>query len=286
MASVFALFTENARSRRALQFLFALILESKENKATVPIYYEARPAKIELKPEERPKIDPNFEEGASRTGVRGRGGIHEGMSAPEVGVVGSDGRDEQTHRARGRGLGDSFAASCANILPSRQTGESDTNSAATGGITVRGLGGRGVERFEHDFMMRGHYGLPKARRWIKKEYISNRERALEKPGEMDTGTVIARGGEKPDVGVFMWQRFIFGMHWKHGGTMYYDELSADSKEAAAEYFIDNKRDDVALIRVEFVGPEQGGVQEPAKSPVSPFGPLVARRRTDKDEDAR
>lgn len=38
------------------------ILQSKEDKVTVPIYYEARLAKIDLKPEERPKIDPNFEE--------------------------------------------------------------------------------------------------------------------------------------------------------------------------------------------------------------------------------
>jgi type I restriction enzyme R subunit len=38
------------------------ILQSKEDKATVPIYYEARLAKIDLKPEERPKIDPNFDE--------------------------------------------------------------------------------------------------------------------------------------------------------------------------------------------------------------------------------
>src|ERR1035437_9391221 len=38
------------------------ILQSKEDKATVAIYYEARLAKIDLKPEERPKIDPNFEE--------------------------------------------------------------------------------------------------------------------------------------------------------------------------------------------------------------------------------
>src|ERR1039457_6967000 len=38
------------------------ILQSKEDKATVPIYYEARLAKIDLKPGERPKIDPNFEE--------------------------------------------------------------------------------------------------------------------------------------------------------------------------------------------------------------------------------
>ncbi|MGA2853923.1 MAG: type I restriction endonuclease subunit R [Verrucomicrobiota bacterium] len=33
-----------------------------EDKATVPIYYESRLAKLELKPEEKPKIDPNFEE--------------------------------------------------------------------------------------------------------------------------------------------------------------------------------------------------------------------------------
>jgi type I restriction enzyme R subunit len=35
-----------------------------DDKTTVPIYYEARLAKIDLKPEEHPKIDPNFEEGA------------------------------------------------------------------------------------------------------------------------------------------------------------------------------------------------------------------------------
>jgi type I restriction enzyme, R subunit len=38
------------------------ILQSREDKATVPIYYEARLAKIDLKPEERPKIDPDFAE--------------------------------------------------------------------------------------------------------------------------------------------------------------------------------------------------------------------------------
>jgi type I restriction enzyme R subunit len=38
------------------------ILQAKEDHATVPIYYEARLAKIDLKPEERPRIDPNFEE--------------------------------------------------------------------------------------------------------------------------------------------------------------------------------------------------------------------------------
>jgi hypothetical protein len=53
-------------------------LQSKEDKATVPIYYEARLAKVDGKPEERLKIDPNFEEGASRTGIGRRGGSHEG----------------------------------------------------------------------------------------------------------------------------------------------------------------------------------------------------------------
>jgi hypothetical protein len=68
--------------------------------------------------------------------------------------------------------------------------------------------------------------------------------------------------------------------------MYYDELPASSKEEAAEYFIDHKRDDVALVRVELVGPDDSGVCEYAHSPISPFGPLKARRRLDRDEDAR
>ena len=38
------------------------ILQAKDDRATVPIYYEARLAKIELKPEERPTIDPEFDE--------------------------------------------------------------------------------------------------------------------------------------------------------------------------------------------------------------------------------
>jgi hypothetical protein len=40
----------------------------------------------------------------------------------------------------------------------------------------------------------------------------------------------------------MWQNYIFGMHWKHGDKMYYDELSSESKDKAAGYFIDNCRD--------------------------------------------
>jgi len=84
----------------------------------------------------------------------------------------------------------------------------------------------------------------------------------------------------------MWQQFIFGMHWMHEAKMYYDELSADSREAAAEYFIEHKRDDVSLVKVELIGPDDGGVREFAHSPVSPFDPLKARRKLDQDEDAR
>ena len=68
--------------------------------------------------------------------------------------------------------------------------------------------------------------------------------------------------------------------------MYYDELTAASQDEAAGYFIDHMRDDVSLIRVELVGPDEPGPREYAHSPVSPFSPLMARRRLDKDEDAR
>jgi hypothetical protein len=84
----------------------------------------------------------------------------------------------------------------------------------------------------------------------------------------------------------MWQNYIFGMHWKHRDQMYYDELSAESQDEAAGYFIDHMREDISLVRVELVRPDDGGVRELAKSPVSPFAPLKARRRTDEDEDAR
>ena len=44
-----------------------------EDEAAVPNYYEGRLAKMELKTEERRKIDPNIEESASRTCIRTRG---------------------------------------------------------------------------------------------------------------------------------------------------------------------------------------------------------------------
>lgn len=68
----------------------------------------------------------------------------------------------------------------------------------------------------------------------------------------------------------MWQSYIFGMHWKHQGKMYYDELLVESQDEAAGYFIDHCRDDVSLVRVELVAPDHGGTREFARSPVSPL----------------
>ncbi len=55
--------------------------------------------------------------------------------------------------------------------------------------------------------------------------------------------------------------------------MYYDELPAGSMEEAAEYFIDHKRDDVSLVRVELVGTDEPGTREYAHSPVFPIQPV-------------
>ena len=85
----------------------------------------------------------------------------------------------------------------------------------------------------------------------------------------------------------MEQMLIFRVHWRHKtNRIYFDELSAASKIEAVDYFNDNKRPDVSLVRVELIGPYSGGVREFAHSPDSPFDPLRARRRLDKDEDAR
>jgi type I restriction enzyme, R subunit len=67
------------------------ILQSKEDKATVPIYYEARLAKIDLKPEERPKIDPKFEEVTEEAEESTREGLRRKWAQLEA-MVGTDKR--------------------------------------------------------------------------------------------------------------------------------------------------------------------------------------------------
>ena len=42
--------------------------------------------------------------------------------------------------------------------------------------------------------------------------------------------------------------------------MYYDELPAESMQEAADYFIEHMRDDISLIRVEVVGPDEPGTR--------------------------
>jgi len=79
---------------------------------------------------------------------------------------------------------------------------------------------------------------------------------------------------------------MFHAHWKHGGTLYVDEFAAASTVDAVDFFNDHKRPDVSLVRMELVGPDQGGAREFAHSPVSPFSPLMARRRLDIDDNAR
>lgn len=85
---------------------------------------------------------------------------------------------------------------------------------------------------------------------------------------------------------YVMEKFIFGMHWKHNGKMYYDELPADSQEEAEEFFNDRKRDDVSLVRVELVVPNEGCVREFVVSPDSLFGPLIGRRQLDVGKDVR
>jgi len=80
--------------------------------------------------------------------------------------------------------------------------------------------------------------------------------------------------------------FLYHVHWKHHAKLYVDEFSAASLVAAVDYFHDHKRPDVSLVKVELVGPDQGGLREFTRSPDSPFSPLIARRRLDIDENAR
>jgi type I restriction enzyme R subunit len=59
--------------------------------ATVPIYYESRLAKLELKASERPKIDPDFEEATEGEGVERKEKL-KGKWAQLEAIVGSEGR--------------------------------------------------------------------------------------------------------------------------------------------------------------------------------------------------
>jgi len=62
-----------------------------EDKATVPIYYESRLAKLELDPSERPRIDPEFDEATEGEEVEGKERLKTKWAAMEA-IVGTDKR--------------------------------------------------------------------------------------------------------------------------------------------------------------------------------------------------
>src|SRR5438105_4447144 len=62
-----------------------------EDKATVPIYYESRLAKLELKPQEKPNIDPDFEEATEGEELEHKERLKTKWAALEV-VVGAEKR--------------------------------------------------------------------------------------------------------------------------------------------------------------------------------------------------
>ena len=70
------------------------IQQAVEDGATVPIYYEGRLAKLELKESERPKIDPEFEESHRRRRDRG-----EGKTQDQMGGARNHGRLGRTRRS-------------------------------------------------------------------------------------------------------------------------------------------------------------------------------------------
>jgi hypothetical protein len=91
------------------------ILQSKEDKATVPIYYEAWLAKIDLKPEERPKIDPmrenpfhHFPSGSKpkllQSDPIGRGTVRKGNLSSAIGLPAMLARSRAERRRIQRGL--------------------------------------------------------------------------------------------------------------------------------------------------------------------------------------
>src|SRR5438132_1466179 len=62
-----------------------------EDKATVPIYYESRLAKLELNSKERPRIDPDFEEATEGEEVERKERLKTKWAALEA-VVGAEKR--------------------------------------------------------------------------------------------------------------------------------------------------------------------------------------------------
>ncbi len=84
----------------------------------------------------------------------------------------------------------------------------------------------------------------------------------------------------------MKQMFKFRIHWEVGNKTHYSKITAASKADALQAFQAHKLPGVSLLRAELLGPDAAAPPVPSDPLDSPFDPLVARRRLDKDEDVR
>jgi type I site-specific restriction-modification system R (restriction) subunit len=105
-----------------------------EDKATVPIYYEGRLAKLELKENEKPKIDPDFEEATEGEELSKKEYLKTKWAALEK-IVGADKRlkliaeDLVKHwEARGEMSNDEFRVSNPGAFHIRQSAFGNLNS--------------------------------------------------------------------------------------------------------------------------------------------------------------
>jgi len=82
-------------------------------------------------------------------------------------------------------------------------------------------------------------------------------------------------------------RLRLRMHWLQDGKEHIDELDGTfTSKDLMQYYKDYKRPDNEMTHMEFVEPDDTAVRVPAGPSDSPFGPLMARRRLDIDEDVR
>ena len=84
----------------------------------------------------------------------------------------------------------------------------------------------------------------------------------------------------------MKEMMTFRLRWTAQGKEQVTELRAGSAGDARQAFNAHRLPGVLLISVEPVDPDAASLPVPSRSPDSPFDPLVARRRMDKDEDVR
>jgi hypothetical protein len=78
----------------------------------------------------------------------------------------------------------------------------------------------------------------------------------------------------------------FRIRWAVKGKEEVTEFRAASAEDAHRAFNAHRLPGVSVISIEPIEPDASAPPVSNRSPISPFGPLKAQRRLDKDEDAR